>query len=51
MATWDNIEKVGEAWDLNELELQLNQDTDPDTGSEVSLNMFGVENTWTNISK
>lgn len=54
MATWDNQEKVGVlqgGWLMNEANLELNQETDPDSGNIVRLNGFGTATSWTNQSE
>jgi len=52
--SWDLIEKSGVplgGWELNEPNLTLNEDKDPDTGSDVLLNSLGTAGTWTNTNK
>ena len=53
-ASWDLQEKPGApqgGWHLNEINLELNQDIDPDTGNVVYLNSLGLPSTWNNQNK
>lgn len=50
---WDLQEKAGnfEGYPLNEGNLELNQEIDPDSGNVVYLNSVGTLSIWTNQNK
>lgn len=53
MATWDNIEKSGNAqgWEYNESNLLYDSETDPDSGLEIFYNGVGTASSITNEIK
>jgi hypothetical protein len=51
---WDNQEKsgtIGGGWQYDEPNLTYDAMLDPDTGNPVYYDGFGIDTSWTNITK